>query len=68
MKRGGHKTPLINQLRINDMTLEEKIKAFPVICYTRCVGWFTPTKNFNPGKAAEWNARKKFDLPDICKE
>lgn len=42
------------------MTLEEKIKAFPVICYTRVVGWLTPTKSFNPGKLSEWKDRKIF--------
>ena len=44
------------------MTLEEKILKFPVDCYTRCVGWFTPTKNFNPGKASELKDRKQYNL------
>jgi hypothetical protein len=45
---------------MSNLSLEEKIKRFPVICYTRCVGWITPIKNFNIGKLAEWNDRKMF--------
>jgi hypothetical protein len=46
----------------NNLTLEEKIKRFPVDCYSRCVGWFTSTKNWNPGKLSEWKDRIKFKL------
>ena len=46
------------------MTLEEKIKAFPVICYTRCVGWITPIKNFNRGKTAEQKDRINFKIDE----
>lgn len=47
---------------MSNLSLEEKIKRFPVICYTRCVGWITPIKNFNKGKAAEYKDRKNFKL------
>jgi hypothetical protein len=32
------------------------------IVYSRVVGWYTPTKNFNPGKASEYNDRKTFKM------
>ena len=43
-----------------ELTIEEKIKMFPVICYSRVVGWLTPTKNFNLGKKAERKERVNF--------
>ena len=45
-----------------ELTLEEKIKRFPVICYSRVVGWLTPVKNYNPGKTSEYNDRKTFKI------
>jgi len=47
---------------MSKLTLEEKIKRFPVLCYTRCVGWYTPVKNFNPGKLSECKDRLKFKV------
>lgn len=47
---------------MSNLSIEEKIKRFPVICYSRVVGWFTPVKNFNPGKAAEYKDRKVYKL------
>ncbi len=44
------------------MTIEEKIKAFPTIIYSRVVGWMTPTQNFNKGKIAEYNDRKVYKI------
>ena len=32
------------------------------IVYSRVVGWLTPTKNYNLGKAAEYKDRKVFKL------
>jgi len=32
------------------------------IVYSRVVGWFTPIKNFNPGKASEYVDRKTFEV------
>ena len=46
------------------MTLEEKIKAYPAICYTRVVGWLTPTKSFNPGKFQEHADRVNFVIKE----
>lgn len=45
------------------MTLEEKIKAFPVINYDRVVGWWAAISSMNKGKVAEKNdlLRYKFD-------
>jgi anaerobic ribonucleoside-triphosphate reductase len=44
------------------LSLEEKIKRFPVICYSRVVGWLTPVRNYNPGKAQEYKDRKVFKI------
>ena len=30
--------------------------------YTRCVGYYRPTKQFNPGKVAEFAMRKDYEL------
>jgi len=30
------------------------------IVYSRVVGWLTPVKNYNPGKASEFKDRKTF--------
>ncbi len=35
------------------------------IVYSRVVGWLTPVKNYNPGKAAEYKDRKTFK---VCAE
>jgi len=47
---------------MSNLSEEEKIKRFPVDCYTRTVGWFAATKSFNPGKLSEWQDRKKYEL------
>ena len=47
---------------MSNLSIEEKIKKFPVDCYSRCVGWMTPTKNWNLGKIAEWRDRVKFEI------
>lgn len=39
-----------------------KLERQECIVYSRVVGWFTPIKNFNPGKAAEYKDRKVFNL------
>jgi anaerobic ribonucleoside-triphosphate reductase len=45
------------------MTQEEwNIKRTLTIIYSRVVGWFTPVKNFNPGKANEFKDRKVFKI------
>lgn len=35
------------------------------IVYSRVVGWLTPVKNYNKGKAAEYKDRKFFK---VCRE
>lgn len=47
---------------MSKLTLEEKIVKFPVLCYSRVVGWLTPVKNYNLGKAAEFKDRKLFKI------
>ena len=42
------------------MTIEEKIKAFPTLCYTRCCGWIVPLKQMNKGKTAEKKDQKYY--------
>ncbi|GAB1444169.1 hypothetical protein MASR2M39_30150 [Ignavibacteriales bacterium] len=44
----------------SNLSLEEKIKRFPVQCYSRVVGWMTPLNNWNPGKQSEWLERKVY--------
>jgi hypothetical protein len=39
-----------------------KLDRQECVVYSRVVGWFTPVKNFNPGKASEWLNRKFFKL------
>ena len=40
------------------MTQEEwNAKRQLAIIYSRTVGWYTPIKNWNPGKVSEWNDR-----------
>jgi len=36
------------------------------IVYSRVVGWLTPVKNYNPGKASEYKDRKTFKV--ACSE
>lgn len=53
------------------MTIEEKIKAFPVEIYDRVVGWWSARSSMNKGKQAEKNdlLRYKFDtLKDKLKK
>ena len=47
---------------MSNLSLEEKIKRFPVICYSRVVGWLTPIHNWNKGKQAEFDQRKAFNI------
>ncbi len=42
---------------------EEIKKRTECIVYSRVVGWLTPVKNYNPGKAAEYGDRVVFDQP-----
>ena len=39
-----------------------KLERTECIVYSRVVGWLTPVKNYNPGKAAEWKDRKMFKV------
>ena len=37
-----------------------KLERQECIVYSRVVGWYTPTKNYNPGKVAEYKDRKVY--------
>jgi anaerobic ribonucleoside-triphosphate reductase len=39
-----------------------KVKV-PVECWTRCVGFFRPISQFNPGKKEEFKERKAYKVP-----
>jgi ribonucleoside-triphosphate reductase (formate) len=39
-----------------------KTKRQECIIYSRVVGWYTPTKNFNPGKFSEYCDRKTYKV------
>lgn len=41
-----------------------QIQRQECIVYSRVVGWLTPVKNYNPGKAAEYRDRKTFKQPE----
>jgi hypothetical protein len=43
-----------------------KIERTECIIYSRVVGWLTPTKNYNKGKAAEYGDRKFFKVREDC--
>jgi hypothetical protein len=43
-----------------------ELKRQKCIVYSRVVGWLTPTKNWNLGKKAEWDARKEYDAEKHC--
>jgi ribonucleoside-triphosphate reductase (formate) len=37
-----------------------KIERQECTVYSRVVGWFTPVKNFNPGKSSEYVERRPY--------
>jgi anaerobic ribonucleoside-triphosphate reductase len=39
-----------------------KLERTECIVYSRVVGWLTPVKNYNPGKAAEYKDRQTFKI------
>lgn len=39
-----------------------KTKRQECTVYSRVVGWLTPVKNYNPGKASEYIDRKTFEV------
>jgi ribonucleoside-triphosphate reductase len=39
-----------------------KLKRQECIVYSRVVGWLTPVKNWNPGKASEYADRQTFEV------
>jgi len=39
-----------------------KLERQECIVYSRVVGWLTPVKNYNPGKASEYKDRVTFKL------
>jgi anaerobic ribonucleoside-triphosphate reductase len=41
-----------------------KLERQECIVYSRVVGWLTPVKNYNPGKAQEYKDRKVFKLDE----
>ncbi len=44
------------------MSLEDKIKKYKTLVYSRVVWWLAPTSSFNEGKAEEFKDRKTFKL------
>jgi ribonucleoside-triphosphate reductase len=41
-----------------------QIQRQECIVYSRVVGWLTPVKNYNRGKAAEYKDRKTFKVDE----
>ena len=42
--------------------MDKDKKRQECIIYSRCVGWYTPVKNYNPGKASEYKSRVNFKI------
>ena len=40
------------------------VKGTPCEVYSRIVGFYTPVKQWNKGKTAEWKERVTFDLKE----
>jgi anaerobic ribonucleoside-triphosphate reductase len=40
-------------------------KKIPVECWTRVVGFFRPTNQFNNGKKQEWSERHLYNPEEI---
>ncbi len=40
----------------------KKVERTECIVYSRVVGWLTPVKNYNKGKAAEYKDRQFFKV------
>jgi len=40
--------------------MEKETTRTECIVYSRVVGWLTPVKNYNPGKASEFKDRVTF--------
>ncbi len=47
---------------MSNLSLEEKIKRFPTIIFSRVVGWYSPLMNWNKGKQEEFKDRTPFEL------
>lgn len=45
-----------------------KLERQECIVYSRVVGWLTPVKNYNKGKAAEYKDRRFFKVADCSCE
>jgi hypothetical protein len=52
---------------MSNLSLEEKIKRFPVHVMTRVTGWFVNKDAFNPGKVAEFDDRIYYDIDKATK-
>ena len=42
------------------------VRRVPVLSYTRVVGYFSPSSNWNRGKAEEIRQRRLFDANKYC--
>lgn len=42
------------------------VRRVPVLSYTRVVGYFSPSANWNKGKAEEISQRRLFDANKYC--
>lgn len=50
--------------------LEEQlknVKGTPCITYSRVVGYFSPTSQWNKGKVSEWSDRTPYNVPQYPK-
>lgn len=52
---------------MSNLTLAEKIRRFPAYSMTRVTGWYVNRSAMNPGKQAEFNDRKYYDIKKSSK-
>ena len=53
---------------MNTRTSESKqFKVIPVEVYSRVVGYYRPTNQWNPGKKAEFDEREFYNVNDLYK-
>jgi anaerobic ribonucleoside-triphosphate reductase len=44
---------------------ERVVLRVPVLCYSRIVGYYAPTVNWNVGKRAEFSERVPFNVSEV---
>ena len=67
----GHRSEHLQSSGISgELTTEQSstVRRVPVLSYTRVVGYFSPSANWNKGKAEEIRQRRLFDANAYFRE